>query len=29
MEYAGGGDLLKLIKQRGRLDENDAKYIFK
>jgi hypothetical protein len=29
MEYAGGGDLLKLIKQRGKLDENDAKYIFK
>lgn len=29
MEYAGGGDLLKLIKQRGKLEENDAKYIFK
>lgn len=29
MEYAGGGDLLKLIKQRGKLDENDSKYIFK
>jgi len=29
MEYAGGGDLLKLIKSRGKLEENDAKYIFK
>lgn len=29
MEYAGGGDLLQLIKRRGRFDESDAKYIFK
>lgn len=29
MEYAGGGDLLKLIKRKGRLAEGDAKFIFK
>lgn len=29
MEYAGGGDLLRLIKRKGRLDEDDTKYIFK
>jgi len=29
MEYAGGGDLLKLIKRKGRLQEVDAKFIFK
>lgn len=29
MEYAGGGDLLRLIKRKGRLDEGDTKYIFK
>ena len=29
MEYAGGGDLLKLIKKRGGLKEQDSKFIFK
>lgn len=29
MEYAGGGDLLRLIKRRGKLEESDSKYIFK
>ena len=29
MEYAGGGDLLRLIKRKGKLDEGDTKYIFK
>jgi serine/threonine protein kinase len=29
MEFAGGGDLLKLIKRKGRLAEGDAKFIFK
>lgn len=29
MEYAGGGDLLRLIKRRGSLEETDAKFIFK
>lgn len=29
MEYAGGGDLLRLIKKKGKLDEGDTKYIFK
>ncbi len=29
MEYAGGGDLLRLIKRKGRLQESDAKFIFK
>jgi len=27
MEYAGGGDLLRLIKKKGKLDEGDTKYI--
>lgn len=27
MEYAGGGDLLRLIKRKGKLDEGDTKYI--
>ena len=29
MEYAGGGDLLQLIKRKGKLKEGDAKFIFK
>jgi len=29
MEYAGGGDLLRLIKKRGSLRESDSKFIFK
>lgn len=29
MEYAGGGDLLHYIKTRGRMEEQDAKYLFK
>lgn len=29
MEYAGGGDLLQLIKRKGQLKESDAKFIFK
>mmetsp|Transcript_7512 Transcript_7512/g.12687 ORF Transcript_7512/g.12687 Transcript_7512/m.12687 type:complete len:305 (-) Transcript_7512:105-1019(-) len=29
MEYAGGGDLLRLIKRKGKLQESDAKFIFK
>jgi serine/threonine protein kinase len=29
MEFAGGGDLLNFIKRRGRMDESDAKFIFK
>jgi serine/threonine protein kinase len=29
MEYVGGGDLLHFIKSRGRMDENDARYLFK
>lgn len=29
MEYAGGGDLLHLIKRKGKLQESDAKFIFK
>lgn len=29
MEYAGGGDLLRLIRRKGKLDEGDTKYIFK
>lgn len=29
MEYAGGADLLKLIKRRGKLKETDSKFIFK
>lgn len=29
MEYAGGGDLLQFVKQRKRLEEDEAKYMFK
>lgn len=29
MEFAGGGDLLRLIKRKGKLQESDAKFIFK
>lgn len=29
MEFAGGGDLLHFIKRRGRMEESDAKFIFK
>jgi serine/threonine protein kinase len=29
MEYAGGGDLLQYVKKRKRLDETEAKRIFK
>jgi serine/threonine protein kinase len=29
MEYAGGGDLLQYVKQRRRLEEQEAKYMFK
>lgn len=29
MEYAGGGDLLRLIKRKSKLQESDAKFIFK
>ena len=29
MEYAGGGDLLRLIKRKGKLDESDTQDIFK
>ena len=29
MEYVGGGDLLQYVKQRRKLDETEAKYIFK
>jgi serine/threonine protein kinase len=29
MEFAGGGDLLHFIKKRGRMQESDAKFIFK
>jgi serine/threonine protein kinase len=29
MEYAGGGDLLQYVKQRKRLEEQEAKYMFK
>jgi len=29
MEYAGGGDLLQYVKQKKRLEEKEAKYIFK
>ncbi|CAG9321959.1 unnamed protein product [Blepharisma stoltei] len=28
MEYAGGGDLLQFVKQKGRLTENEARRIF-
>lgn len=29
MEHAGGGDLLQYVKQKKKLDEAEAKYIFK
>ena len=29
MEYAGGGDLLRFVRKKGRIREVDAKYIFK
>jgi serine/threonine protein kinase len=29
MEYAGGGDLLQYVKKRRRLEEGEAKRIFK
>lgn len=29
MEYAGGGDLLKFLKERGPMKESDAKFVFK
>lgn len=29
MEYAGGGDLLQYVKERKRLEEFNAKYMFK
>ena len=29
MEYVGGGDLLQYVKQRKRLEETEAKHIFK
>jgi serine/threonine protein kinase len=29
MEFADGGDLLHFVKRLGRIDESDAKYIFK
>jgi hypothetical protein len=29
MEYAGGGDLLRYIKQKGRLKEEEAKILFR
>ena len=29
MEYAGGGDLLQFVKKRRRLDESEARIIFK
>jgi len=29
MEYAGGGDLLQFVKKRRRLDESEARRIFK
>ena len=29
MEFAGGGDLLHFIKRRGKMQESDAKFIFK
>jgi serine/threonine protein kinase len=29
MEFAGGGDLLQHVKQRKKLEEQEAKYIFK
>jgi serine/threonine protein kinase len=29
MEYAGGGDLLQYVKKRRRLEEDEARRIFK
>ena len=29
MEYAGAGDLLQLLKRKGKLSEEDAKFIFR
>jgi serine/threonine protein kinase len=29
MEYAGGGDLLQYVKKRRRLDEHEARRIFR
>ena len=29
MEYAGGGDLLQYVKKRRRLDETEARRVFK
>ena len=29
MEYVGGGDLLQYVKERKRLEEKEAKFIFK
>jgi serine/threonine protein kinase len=29
MEFADGGDLLHFVKKVGRINESDAKYIFK
>jgi len=29
MEYAGGGDLLQYVKKHRRLDETEARRIFK
>ena len=29
MEYSNSGDLLKFIKRKGKLDEIDARFIFK
>lgn len=29
MEYVGGGDLLQYVKERKRLEEMEAKHIFK
>jgi serine/threonine protein kinase len=29
MEYAGGGDMLRFLKERGAMKESDAKFVFK
>ena len=29
MEYAGGGDMLRFLKERGSMKESDAKFVFK
>ena len=29
MEYAGGGDLLQFVKKRGRLEEDEARHVFR